>query len=467
MFKRKRLLLSKIYSLPDKYLNNKIIICGWIHNIRKQPPIAFIQLNDGSCQSNLQVVCSPDYTDTKLYQSILDKGTRGVSIKVYGKLVLSTHKSQKYEVQAESIHVYGNVNATRYPIPKKKFNLEYIRKFEHMRIRTQTISAVMRIRNTLAKETHNFFQLVGCKYVNTPILTTNDCEGAGECFTVTSQYPKNEKPVSLYKRKELFKKPVFLSVSGQLHGESYAMGLGDIYTFGPTFRAENSNTSRHLCEFWMIEPELCFIDMDDLQNLSEAYIKHCINSVLKENGKELEFLSKLDTKYSLLFTLERICNNEFIRISYTDAIDILLKEEKEFVEPVSWGIDLSSEHEKYLTDVHFKLPTIVYDYPKKIKSFYMKVNEDNITVQAMDLLVPQIGELIGGSMREDNYDKLKTIMEEKGIKDLEWYLDLRKFGSVPHGGFGLGFERLVQLCTGMKNIRDVIPYPRFPKHCNY
>ena len=452
--------------------NDKLItVCGWIHTMRKQPQISFIQLNDGSTQNCLQIVVSSDFTNTPDLEKIKEKGTKGVSIRVEGKLIPSQAKGQSVELQAHKIEIYGEVDPKTYPISKKKHGLEYIRQIEHMRIRTQVISAVARVRNRLAQATHTYFQSLDCKYIHTPILTTNDCEGAGECFTVTTQYPENEAPVRMYSRKELFKEPAFLSVSGQLHVESYACALSNVYTFGPTFRAENSNTSRHLCEFWMIEPEFSFIEATELFAISEEYVKFCISSVLSNCKDELEFLSRLDN--DLLSRLTIIKDEPFQRLTYSQAIEVLQKEETDnpdcqFEENVEWGMDLGSEHERYLTDKMYKKPVILTHYPKTIKSFYMKVNkEDERLVDCMDVLVPGIGELIGGSMREDNYEKLSSIVEEKGIQGLDWYLDLRKYGSVPHGGFGLGFERLVQLATGMKNIRDVIPFPRYPKHCKY
>lgn len=466
MFLRKRIIIDDIFKDPENFLNNKITICGWIHLIRKQGQMLFILLNDGSTSKHINIVFSPEYCSIEKYENFLNQAKKGSSIKIFGMFVKSIKENQDYEIQGIDGEIYGNVDASKYPISKNKMGLETIRENLHLRIRTQTIASVMRIRNTLAKETHNYFQSIGCKNVNTPILTTNDCEGAGECFTVTSQYPNDEKPKSLYRKNELFKKPVYLTVSGQLHGESYATALGDIYTFGPTFRAENSNTAKHLCEFWMIEPELSFINFNDLMDLSEDYVKYCISHVLKENIDDLILLQKTQKyNYNIIDSLKTIVQNKFIRVSYTDAIDILSNCDKTFEEKVEWGIDLSTEHERYLVEEHFKLPTIVTNYPKEIKSFYMKENDDNKTVAAMDLLVPGIGELIGGSMREDNYDILVSKMTDKMKKDLSWYLDLRRYGTVPHGGFGLGFERLVLLTTGMKNIRDVIPYPRYPKHC--
>lgn len=462
-FTRSRMMIKEVL---DKHpLGKTLSVSGWVQLLRKQPPIYFIQLNDGSCIKNLQIVVSEEFKQQEILKSI----SRGASINVKGKLVSSPKPEQPYELVAEEITILG-LSPSTYPINKQARSLEYLRKIEHMRIRTPIMKAVHRIRNTLSFAVHNYFQKVGCQYVHTPIITSNDCEGAGETFSITTQYPKNEKAVSLYKRKELFKGETFLTVSGQLHGESYACGLGDIYTFGPTFRAENSNTSRHLNEFWMIEPELCFINQEDLHKLSEDFVKFCVNSVLENNLEEVTMLTKRDER--LLERLKVICDEPFACISYKEAIEILKeqfpKEELEKLEDkeIRFGLDLPSVMEKFLTEQIYKKPVMIYNYPKCIKSFYMKSNNENseTTVQAMDMLVPGIGELIGGSIREDNYDILEKVIKDKGIKNLGWYLDLRKYGSVPHGGFGLGFERLVQLCTGMTNIRDVIPYPRYPKH---
>ena len=460
-FTRTRILIKELLEKSNIDINYQVE--GWVVQYRKQPPIHFIQLNDGSTVKNLQIVFTEDFKEQELLKSIF----RGCSIKVIGKLVPSPKPEQPYELVAESLLIHGKSEQS-YPINKQAKSLEYLRNIEHMRIRTLVMKAVHRIRNTLSYGVHEYFQKIGCQYVHTPIITSNDCEGAGETFTITTQYPNDEKPKSMYRKKELFKKPTFLTVSGQLHGESYACGLGDIYTFGPTFRAENSNTSRHLNEFWMIEPELCFINQDDLHNLAEDFVKYCVSKVLKENKDELEFLSKRDN--NLLERLQTIIKEDFAKISYQEAINILKeqfpKDEIPEDEEIKFGLDLPSVMEKFLTDKIYNKPVIIYNYPKCIKSFYMKSNdeEDNTTVQAMDMLVPGIGELIGGSIREDDYEKLSKIVKEKGISNLDWYLDLRKYGSVPHGGFGLGFERLVLLCTGMTNIRDVIPYPRYPKH---
>lgn len=458
-FTRKRLLINQV--IQEYPLNKLITITGWVQYMRKQPPIHFISLNDGSTVKNLQVVVTENFKAPELLKDI----TRGASIQVKGYLEKSPAPEQPYELKATEITILG-LSSSKYPINKQAQHLEYLRTIEHLRIKTLVMKAVHRIRNTLSFAIHEYFQKIGCQYVHTPIITSNDCEGAGETFTITTQYPKSEKPITLYKKKELFKGPTFLTVSGQLHGESYACGLGDIYTFGPTFRAENSHTSRHLNEFWMVEPELCFIDQEELHNLSEDFIKYCINKVLCENTDELTLLSKRDS--NLINKLNIIVSEKFVRITYKEAIEILKEQypKENLTDEIKFGIDLPSTMEKFLTDNVFKKPVIIYNYPKCIKSFYMKSNNEDVdtTVQAMDMLVPGIGELIGGSMREDDFTKLDKIIKEKGITNLDWYMDLRKYGSVPHGGFGLGFDRLVLLCTGMTNIRDVIPFPRYPKH---
>ena len=478
-FNRKRLLINDIFQKYESYLNKEIEICGWIETMRvqQQNGLGFISLNDGSTINSIQLILNPK-TEEELSKldDIYKKGTKGVSIKVKGKLIESPAEGQKFELQVIELDVYGEVNGAEYPIAKKKLTLDHIRKFPHLRIRTKTMAAIMRIRDSCAFATHKFYKENDFKYIHTPIITGNDCEGAGETFKLDNDF---------------FKKEATLTVSGQLHGETYASGLSDIYTFGPTFRAENSHTTRHLAEFWMIEPEMCFIDFTQLQDVAELYLKYVIDYCLKNNLEDIEFLNK-QYQETLLTDLNNMVSKPFQRMTYTEVIDFLLKEIENgraiirdktienrkfkkkakgkhiFEEAVYWGCDLGSEHEKYMTDKVIEGPLIITDYPKNIKSFYMKANEDCLedreTCQAMDLLVPNIGELIGGSMREDNYDILSKIMKEKNI-EIDWYLDLRKYGTVPHGGFGLGFERLVMLMTGIYNIKDVIPYPRFPEHC--
>jgi asparaginyl-tRNA synthetase len=457
-----------------EYKSNKKIdniqVCGWIHIFRKQKNMIFINLNDGSTVECISLVLDEERTQD--FEQLKLQVKKGSSLRATGDYIYNKARDA-FEFVVKECKVYGTVDAAKYPISKNKMSLETIRENPHLRIRTLIISSIMRIRDTLAQATHQYFNSIGCKYVHTPILTTNDCEGAGETFTVTTQYPqtKDDKPIYFGSdKKELFGRGVNLTVSGQLHGETYAAGLGDIYTFGPTFRAENSNTNKHLCEFWMIEPELTFIDFKQLQDLSEDYVKYCISSVLEHNLSDLQFLQKRNER--LIERLGNIIKNDFARVSYTDAIKIIQAAQaggRQFEESVEWGSDLATEHERFLAEEHFKRPTFVTDYPTEIKSFYMKTNDEDggKTVQATDLLVPGIGELIGGSMREENYDKLISRMTETQQKELSWYLDLRRYGTTPHGGFGLGFERLVQLVTGTHNIRDVIPYPRYPKHCTF
>ena len=482
MYKRSRLLLKHLLSDYNQYLNQTVKICGWIESMRSQQAngIAFISLSDGSTIKSLQIILDPQTPEElETLGTIYKDGTKGVSIEANGIIVESPANGQDIELKCTHLKVLGTVCAAEYPISKKKLTLEHIRKFPHLRIRSRTMSAIARIRNICASSTHEFYQKLDFKYVHTPIITSNDCEGAGETFNIDNKISGDEL---------FFSKPVNLTVSGQLHGETYATALGDIYTFGPTFRAENSNTSRHLCEFWMIEPEMCFIELKDLMDVSEDYIKYCISNVLDKCIEDIEFLTKQYDE-NLKTQLTKIKEDTFSRMTYTEVIDRLQKEITDgkaivrdsslehkkfkklakgkhiFEENVFWGCDLASEHEKYMTDKIINGPLFVTDYPKEIKSFYMKESEDGKTVSAMDLLVPGIGELIGGSMREENYDILKSKMDTKNI-EIPWYLDIRKFGSVPHGRFGLGFERLVMLVTGIYNIRDVIPFPRYPRHCD-
>lgn len=481
MFKRNRKLVKEILQ-DKKLLNSDVKVCGWINNFRvqKNNGISFITLNDGTCLEELQIIVDPKSPEEiELFKPIYEFGTKGVSLEVLGTLVESPMSGQEVELKAKSIKILGKVDASNYPISKNKLTLEYLRKHLHLRIRTRTHAAVSRIRNCCSMATHTFFQLHSFKYVHTPLITSNDCEGAGETFQISNTLGEENEP--------FFGKNVNLTVSGQLHGETYATSLGDIYTFGPTFRAENSNTSRHLAEFWMIEPEMCFINLRDLMDITEDYIKFCINCCLKSNLEDIKFFDKQYME-GHLDSIQALIEKPFSRLSYTEVIDLLLKEIEEgkaiirdksienkkfkkrakgkhiFEEPIFWGCDLASEHEKYMTDKIINGALFVYDYPKEIKSFYMKENEDKKTVQAMDLLVPNIGELVGGSIRIDDYKELEDKMKKKNI-DIPWYLDLRKYGSVPHGGFGLGFERLIMLMTGIYNIKDIIPYPRHPKHC--
>ncbi|MFC2505799.1 MAG: asparagine--tRNA ligase [Capnocytophaga ochracea] len=445
----------------------------------------FIALNDGSTIDNLQVVVDFENTDPELLKRI----TTGAAIEVKGRLVESQGKGQNVELQASNISILGDSNPEEYPIQPKKHSLEFLRENAHLRVRSSTFSAVMRVRSTLAFAIHKYFQDNGFFYVNTPIITGSDAEGAGEMFRVTTldakNPPLNENGEVDYK-KDFFGRETNLTVSGQLEGETFAMALGKIYTFGPTFRAENSNTSRHLAEFWMIEPEMAFYDLIDNMNLAEDFIKYVLQYTLEVRRDDLQFLNKRfleeeKTKpqnerstMSLIEKLEFVIHNQFKRVSYTEAIDILKNsnhnKKKKFQYPVNeWGVDLQSEHERYLVEKHFECPVILYDYPANIKAFYMRLNEDGKTVRAMDILFPGIGEIVGGSQREERYDVLKQKIADLHMDEatLWWYLDLRKFGTAVHSGFGLGFERLVLFATGMTNIRDVIPYPRTPQSAEF
>ena len=465
-----------------KNIQGEITLKGWVRTFRSN---RFIALNDGSTIDNLQVVVDFENTDLELLKRI----TTGAAIEVKGRLVESQGKGQNVELQASNISILGDSNPEEYPIQPKKHSLEFLRENAHLRVRSSTFSAVMRVRSTLAFAIHKYLQDNGFFYVNTPIITGSDAEGAGEMFRVTTldakNPPLNENGEVDYK-KDFFGRETNLTVSGQLEGETFAMALGKIYTFGPTFRAENSNTSRHLAEFWMIEPEMAFYDLIDNMNLAEDFIKYVLQYTLEVRRDDLEFLNKRfleeeKTKpqnerstMSLIEKLEFVIHNQFKRVSYTEAIDILknsnYNKKKKFQYPVNeWGVDLQSEHERYLVEKHFECPVILYDYPANIKAFYMRLNEDGKTVRAMDILFPGIGEIVGGSQREERYDVLKQKIADLHMDEatLWWYLDLRKFGTAVHSGFGLGFERLVLFATGMANIRDVIPYPRTPQSAEF
>ncbi len=441
---------------------------GWIRTKRdSKGGFSFIELNDGSTIKNIQIIVDHSLT---CYADIAEKLTTGACLSVEGKLTLSPGKGQSVEIQAKDVTVYGVADAEEFPLQKKRHSFEYLRTISHLRPRTNTFGAVMRVRNRLAHSIHQFFKERDFVYLHTPIITSSDCEGAGELFQVTTldiANPPIENKTIDYSQ-DFFGKKTGLTVSGQLEGEIYAMALGEIYTFGPTFRAENSNTSRHLAEFWMVEPEMAFYDLDDDMGLAEEFIKYLLKDALESCADDMEFFN-LRIDKSLIERLRHVLESDFEKISYTEAVDILLKSGEKFQYPVEWGENLQSEHERYLTEKKFKKPVIVFNYPEKIKPFYMKVNDDGKTVRAMDVLVPQLGEIIGGSQREDDYQILLDRMKEKGIDADEyyWYLELRKFGSAPHSGFGLGFERLVQFVTGMENIRDVIPFPRTPKHAGF
>ena len=442
---------------------------GWVRTKRGSKAVNFIALNDGSTINNVQIVADV----TKFDEEMLKQITTGACLSVNGELVQSIGSGQNVEIQAKEIELLGACPSD-YPMQKKGQSFEYMRQHAHLRLRTNTFGAVMRIRHNMAIAIHKFFHDRGFFYFNTPIITASDCEGAGEMFQVTTKnlYDlKKDENGSIIYDDDFFGKMTSLTVSGQLEGELGATALGQIYTFGPTFRAENSNTPRHLAEFWMIEPEVAFIDKDELMDLEEEFIKYCVQWALDNCQDDLAFLNKMIDK-TLIERLQSVVSTDFVRLTYTEGIKILedaIAGGKKFEFPISWGGDLASEHERYLVEEHFKKPVIMTDYPREIKAFYMKTNEDGKTMQGTDVLFPQIGEIIGGSVREENYDKLMHEIEVRNIpmKDMWWYLDTRKFGSCPHAGFGLGFERLILFVTGMQNIRDVIPFPRTPKTAEF
>ena len=459
---------TKIVDVFDPQLvDEKVCVKGWVRTRRGNKHVQFVALNDGSTIKNLQIVIDPaKFTDEQLKPI-----TTGSSLHVEGTLVASQGKGQSVEVQADTIEVYGTADPEQYPLQKKGHTLEFLREKAHLRMRTNTFGAVMRIRHNLAFAIHNFFNSRGFYYLNPPLITESDCEGAGEMFQVTTlnlnDLPRTEDGRIDYSQ-DFFGKQTSLTVSGQLEGELGATALGAIYTFGPTFRAENSNTPRHLAEFWMVEPEVAFNDINDNMDLAEDFIKYCVQYALDHCKDDIEFLNKMYDN-SLIERLQGVIKEHFVRLTYTEGIKILEESGKKFEYPVHWGIDLQSEHERFLVEEHFKRPVILTDYPKEIKAFYMKQNPDGKTVRGMDVLFPQIGEIIGGSEREADYDKLMQAIEERHIpmKDMWWYLDTRRFGTVPHSGFGLGFERLVLFVTGMANIRDVIPFPRTPNNAEF
>ncbi len=451
--------------LQSTDFNQEVLVKGWVRTHRSSKAVHFIALNDGSTIKNVQIVVDPETIDPETLKNI----TTGACLCVSGTLVESQGQGQTVEIQGKEIEIYG-LCGNDYPMQKKGQSFEYMRQHAHLRLRTNTFGAVMRIRHNMAIAIHKYFHDHGYFYFHTPIITASDAEGAGEMFQVTTQDLNNLQRDEQGKVKyddDFFGKMTSLTVSGQLEGELGATALGQIYTFGPTFRAENSNTPRHLAEFWMIEPEIAFTDLDDLMGIEEEFIKYCVQWALDNCKDDLEFLNKMIDK-TLLTRLQSVVNGSFVRLDYSEGIKILeeaVKSGQKFEYPVSWGMDLASEHERYLVEYHFKKPVIMYNYPKEIKAFYMKINEDGKTVQGTDVLFPQIGEIIGGSVREESYEKLLSEIERRHIpmKDMWWYLDTRKFGSCPHGGFGLGFERLILFVTGMQNIRDVIPFPRTPK----
>ena len=445
--------------LQSKHAVGKpVTVCGWVRTLRDQKSFAFIEINDGSSFSNLQIVVEGSISD---YAEVLRSATTGASICVKGTLVESPGKNQALELKAETVQVLGSCPVDKYPLQKKRHSFEFLRTIAHLRPRTNTQGAVLRVRNALAFATHLFFQQRGFVYIQTPIITGSDCEGGGEMFRVTTIDNTDY-------AKDFFGKPAYLTVSGQLEGEIMALALSDIYTFGPTFRAENSNTSRHLAEFWMIEPEMAFADLKANRECAQNYLQFCMKYILEHCREDLAFFDQFIEK-GLIERLEHVASSPFAHLTYTKAIELLKKAPKTFDFPVDWGVDLQSEHERYLAEEYCRQPVILTDYPASIKAFYMRANDDGKTVAAMDVLVPKIGEIIGGSQREERLDLLEKKIVDHGLNraDYWWYLELREFGSVPHAGFGLGFERLVLFATGMENIRDVIPFPRFPGHADF
>ncbi|MDJ0593011.1 MAG: asparagine--tRNA ligase [Pleurocapsa sp. MO_226.B13] len=445
-----------------------VTIQGWVRTKRELKGFSFVEVNDGSSLAGLQAVLDADLAN---YAEILKQLGTGAAVEITGKLVESPGKGQKIEMKGESVTVYGSADSETYPLQKKRHSFEFLRTISHLRSRTNTLGAVFRVRNACATAIHQFFQEKGFLWIHSPIITASDCEGAGELFTVTSldlnKLPKNEGGEVDYGQ-DFFGKQAYLTVSGQLQAEVMAMAFQNVYTFGPTFRAENSNTSRHLAEFWMVEPEMAFCDLEGDRNLAEEFLKYIFQYVLDNCTDDIEFFNKWVDK-TVLANANNIINNEFERVTYTEAITLLEKAQKKFEFPVEWGIDLQSEHERYLAEDLFKKPVIVTNYPKEIKAFYMRLDEGEKTVSAMDVLAPGIGEIIGGSQREERLDVLERRIKEMNIEadDIWWYLDLRRYGTVPHAGFGLGFERLVQFMTGMTNIRDVIPFPRTPLNADF
>ena len=476
----KRIRIKEV--LEKELINHDLTVMGWVRTFRNNQ---FIALNDGSTNSNLQVVLElGDFED-----SLLRRITTGAALKVSGTLVASLGKGQKVELKGQTVEVLGDSDAEKFPLQPKKHSLEFLREIAHLRFRTNTFGAIFRIRHSLAYAIHQFFNEKGFVYLHSPIITASDAEGAGETFHVTAfdlQNPARNEDGTINFKEDFFGKASNLTVSGQLEAELAALALGDVYTFGPTFRAENSNTARHLAEFWMIEPEMAFSDLEDDMNLAEEFIKYIIKYALEHNTEDLDFLAARlfeeekqkpqneRSEMGLIEKLQFVINNDFERVTYTEAIEILknspANKKKKFQYLVTqWGIDLQSEHERYLVEKHFKKPVILINYPKEIKAFYMRQNDDGKTVAAMDILAPGIGEIVGGSQREERLEVLEKRMREMAIpvEEMNWYLDTRRFGTVPHAGFGLGFERLIQFVTGMTNIRDVIPFPRYPKNAEF
>lgn len=463
----KRITVKQLLEQGTALAGTTVDVKGWVRTRRGNKNVQFVALNDGTTIKNIQIV----FDLSRFSEEELKPITTGASIHVQGELVASQGKGQSVEIQASELEIYGTADPAEYPLQKKGHTLEFLREKAHLRPRTNTFGAVLRIRHALAFAIHKFFNDKGFFYFHTPLITASDCEGAGAMFQVTTlplgDLPRTEEGGIDYSQ-DFYGKQASLTVSGQLEGELGATALGCIYTFGPTFRAENSNTPRHLSEFWMIEPEMAFYEIADNMDLAEEFIKYCISYALEHCVDDIQFLNDMFDN-ELIERLKFVIENDFVRLPYTKGIEILEASGEKFEFPVSWGIDLASEHERYLVEKHFKKPVILTDYPKEIKAFYMKLNSDGKTVRAMDVLFPKIGEIIGGSQREENYDKLMARIEDMHIpmKDMWWYLDTRRFGTVPHSGFGLGFERLVLFVTGMQNIRDVIPFPRYPGNCEF
>ena len=458
---------TKVKDLLKSEPGKEVLAKGWVRTKRGNKNVSFIALNDGSTINNIQIVVDVASFDEDLMKRI----TTGACIAAFGDLVESQGSGQAVEIQAKELTLYGEADPNTYPLQKKGHSMEFLRSIAHLRPRTNTFGAVLRIRHAMAFAIHKYFNDKGFVYLHTPLITASDCEGAGEMFQVTTldlNNPPRKEDGSIDYSQDFFGKQTSLTVSGQLEGELGAMALGEIYTFGPTFRAENSNTPRHLAEFWMIEPEMAFYEIEDNMVLAEDFIKYLVRYALENCMDDLKFLNDMFDK-ELIERLEGVVKTEFVRLTYTEGIKILENSGEKFEFPVSWGVDLQSEHERYLVEKHFKRPVIMTDYPKEIKAFYMKQNEDGKTVRGMDVLFPKIGEIIGGSEREASLEKLEARINELGMSHstLEWYLDTRRFGSAPHSGFGLGFERLLLFVTGMSNIRDVIPFPRTPKNAEF
>lgn len=465
---RLRIKQLKHKEASSSFLGKEVTLKGWVRTVRNQKTFSFIEINDGSTLSNFQVVAD---AKIKGYQQLVEKLSTGVSVAVSGKLEKSPGEKQDLELHAHEIQMIGTCDPETYPLQKKRHTFEFLRSIAHLRPRTNTIGAVTRLRNALAYATHRFFQEQGFLYIHTPIITASDCEGAGKMFQVTTLdigNPPKKADKTIDYTQDFFATSAYLTVSGQLNGEIFASALSDVYTFGPTFRAENSNTSRHLAEFWMIEPEMAFADLNDDMANAESYLKYVLKYALENCVEDMQFFEK-HVSPGLLERLKKIVDTPFERATYTYAVRVLEKSNKAFEFPVSWGTDLQSEHERYLTEEYFGKPVIITDYPKDIKAFYMRMNDDQKTVAAMDVLVPKIGEIIGGSQREERLGQLEKRMKElhMPLEPYWWYLELRKFGSIPHAGYGVGFERLIQFTTGLENIRDVIAFPRYPGKADF